>query len=129
MAIAMPMTLEAVTAYLGTVLAGCVVVGIADSFAPQQIADRNRISHAQAIVTQDVILRGDKKLPMYARVVAAKSPRAVVIPAVRGQALQVIVCPVQPSLAGKLAQDWQSRCAASGAELHEEECRALACAD
>lgn len=83
------MTAEAVAAYLGIILAGCVVVGIADSFAPASIADRNRIAQAQAIITQDVILRGDKKLPMYARVVAAKSPRAVVIPAARGQALQV----------------------------------------
>ncbi|KAK9802017.1 hypothetical protein WJX73_001758 [Symbiochloris irregularis] len=92
-AIAMPMTAEAVAAYLGIVLAGCVVVGIADSFAPASIADRNRISQARAIITQDVILRGDKKLPMYARVVAAKSPRAVVIPAARGQALQVDLRP------------------------------------
>ena len=52
MAIDMPMTVEAVVAYLGIVLAGCVVVAIADSFAAAEIAMRLRISKAKAIVTQ-----------------------------------------------------------------------------
>lgn len=85
--IIMPMTVEAVYAYFGIVLAGCAVVGIADSFAPSQIAERLRIARAQAVITQDVILRGGKSLPMYARVAEAKAPRAVVIPA--GRQLQV----------------------------------------
>ena len=52
MAIDMPMTVEAVVAYLGIVLAGCVVVAIADSFAAAEIAMRLRIAKAKAIVTQ-----------------------------------------------------------------------------
>ena len=52
MAIDMPMTAEAVVAYLGIVLAGCVVVGIADSFAAAEIASRLRIAKAKAIITQ-----------------------------------------------------------------------------
>lgn len=88
-AIAMPMSIEAVCAYLGIVLAGCSVVGVADSFAPSQIQDRLRLSQAQAVVTQDVILRGSKTLPMYERIAAAHAPRAIVVPAQPDQGLQV----------------------------------------
>ena len=42
-AIAMPMTVEAVIAYLGIVLSGGVVVSIADSFAPAEMSTRLRI--------------------------------------------------------------------------------------
>jgi len=80
-AIAMPMTVEAVAAYLGIVKAGCVVVSIADSFAPEEIATRLRIADALAVVTQDVILRAGKTLPMYEKVVAAGARLAIVIPA------------------------------------------------
>ena len=48
----MPMTVEAVVAYLGTVLAGCVVVAIADSFAAAEIRTRLHIANAKAIFTQ-----------------------------------------------------------------------------
>ena len=39
-AIDMPMTAVSVMAYLGVVLAGCVVVSIADSFSPAEINTR-----------------------------------------------------------------------------------------
>ncbi len=48
----MPLTMEAVVAYFGIVLAGCAAVSIADSFAAAEIASRLRISNAAAIVTQ-----------------------------------------------------------------------------
>lgn len=38
---------------------------------------------------QDVILRGGKALPLYARVVEAGVPRAIVLPAVPGGQLKV----------------------------------------
>jgi acetyl-CoA synthetase len=41
-----------VVAYLGIVLAGCVVVAVADSFPAAEIAARLRIAGAKAIVTQ-----------------------------------------------------------------------------
>ncbi|CAL8471383.1 g10925 [Coccomyxa elongata] len=88
-AIDMPMTVEAVVAYFGIVLAGCAAVSIADSFAPAEIAMRLRISNAAAIVTQDVIGRGDKLHPLYTRVVEAEAPRAVVVPANASAGLQV----------------------------------------
>ena len=51
-AIDMPMTVNAVVIYLAIVLAGFVVVSIADSFAAKEIASRLRISNAKAIFTQ-----------------------------------------------------------------------------
>jgi acyl-coenzyme A synthetase/AMP-(fatty) acid ligase len=77
----MPMVPEAVAAYLGIILGGFVVVSIADSFAAKEIESRLRIAHAKAIITQDVVLRGGKVLPLYARVVEAGAPRAIVLPA------------------------------------------------
>ena len=53
-AIDMPMTATAVIIYLAIVLAGLVVVSIADSFAAQEIATRLRVSTARAVFTQVV---------------------------------------------------------------------------
>ncbi|KAF5471331.1 hypothetical protein F2P56_011774 [Juglans regia] len=54
-AIDMPMTVDSVVIYLAIVLAGFVVVSIADSFAPKEIAIRLRVSKAKAIFTQVII--------------------------------------------------------------------------
>lgn len=54
-AIDMPMNVKSVVIYLAIVLAGYVVVSIADSFAPLEIATRLKISEAKAIFTQVVI--------------------------------------------------------------------------
>jgi len=80
-AIAMPMTLEAVVSYLGILKAGCVVVSIADSFAPHEIETRLRIAGARAVVTQDVVLRAGKTLPMASKVMEAHAGMVIVIPA------------------------------------------------
>ena len=77
-AIDMPMNAESVAIYLGIVKAGCVVVGIADSFAPDEIATRLRIGKAKAIFTQDYINRAGKRLPLYEKVIAANAPKAIV---------------------------------------------------
>ncbi|KMS97433.1 hypothetical protein BVRB_5g127130 [Beta vulgaris subsp. vulgaris] len=79
-AIDMPMNVDSVIIYLAIVLTGNVVVSIADSFAPSEIATRLRIANAKAIFTQDVIVRGGKSIPLYRRVVDAQSPMAIVIP-------------------------------------------------
>jgi len=79
-AIVMPMTLEAVAAYLGVVKAGYAVASIADSFAPDEIATRVRIADAAAAVTQDLAVRAGKTLPMYQKVVDAGVERAIVVP-------------------------------------------------
>ncbi|KAF7807068.1 putative acyl-activating enzyme 18, peroxisomal [Senna tora] len=51
-AIDMQMTANAVVIYLAIIVAGCIVVSIADSFAPMEIAVRLRVSKAKGIFTQ-----------------------------------------------------------------------------
>jgi len=51
-ALILPMTPTAVAAYLGLVLAGCSVIGIADSFSASEVAMRLRISRATLLITQ-----------------------------------------------------------------------------
>jgi acetyl-CoA synthetase len=87
LAIMMPMTAESVAIYLGIIKAGAVVVGIADSFRPKEIATRLRLSHAVAVFTQDVMVRGGKVLPLYAHVIEAGAPLAIVLPAADGLSL------------------------------------------
>ncbi|KAK6235717.1 hypothetical protein SCA6_011054 [Theobroma cacao] len=79
-AIDMPMTVSAVVIYLAIILAGFVVVSIADSFAATEIATRLRVSNAKAIFTQDFILRGGRKFSLYSRVVEANPYKAIVLP-------------------------------------------------
>ncbi|QHN83313.1 putative acyl-activating enzyme 17, peroxisomal [Arachis hypogaea] len=64
-AIDMPMHVKSVVIYLAIVLAGYVVVSIADSFAAGEISTRLNISNAKVIFTQDLIIRGDKSIPLY----------------------------------------------------------------
>ena len=80
-AVDMPMNAESVAIYLGIVKAGCAVVGIADSFAPDEIATRLRIGKAKAIFTQDYINRAGKRLPLYEKVITANAPKAIVFSA------------------------------------------------
>ncbi|KAG9456398.1 hypothetical protein H6P81_000906 [Aristolochia fimbriata] len=81
-AIDMPMTVTAVIIYLAIVVAGFVVVSIADSFVANEISTRLHVSNAKGIFTQDFVVRGGKKFPLYSRVVEASSCKAIVIPSV-----------------------------------------------
>ncbi len=87
-AIAMPMTVESVYAYLGVVAFGGVVVSIADSFAPHEIATRLEITEAVGVFTQDVIHRGGRTLPMYEKVCAAGLQRRIVVSTAEGIELE-----------------------------------------
>ena len=78
-AIAMPMTLEAVVAYLGTVAVGARVVSIADSFAPHEIATRLGMTDPSLVVTQDRFTRAGREHAMFEKVVEAGAPRCVVV--------------------------------------------------
>jgi acetyl-CoA synthetase len=78
-AIVMPMNKEAVVAYLGIIAGGGVVVAIADSFAPDEIATRLHISDAVAVVTQVEAVRMGKRLPMYSKCVDAGASRCIVV--------------------------------------------------
>ncbi|KAJ7537808.1 hypothetical protein O6H91_11G022600 [Diphasiastrum complanatum] len=79
-AIDMPMDCYAVMIYLAIILAGYVVVSIADSFVPREIEMRLRISKAKVIFTQDKIVRGGKVIALYSRVIDAHAPTAIVLP-------------------------------------------------
>ncbi|XP_042480556.1 probable CoA ligase CCL12 [Macadamia integrifolia] len=81
-AIDMPMTVTAVVIYLAIILAGLVVVSIADSFVGKEIATRLRVSNAKGIFTQDFIRRGGRNFPLYSRVVEAGPWKAIVVPAI-----------------------------------------------
>jgi acetyl-CoA synthetase len=81
LAIIMPMTAEAVAIYLGIIMAGSIVVGIADSFQPREIAQRFKTSKARAVFVQDVNERNRRQLPLYANVIQAAGPMAIVLPA------------------------------------------------
>ncbi len=87
-AIVMPMTYEAVVAYLAIVAIGGAVVSIADSFAPEEIATRLSIAQAKWAVTQHATRRAGKVLPMYEKVVAAGVARAIVVPGATGPELR-----------------------------------------
>ncbi len=78
-ALFLPMTAESVAIYLGIIQVGCVVVGIADSFRPPEIAVRLAIAPVSVVFTQENVLRGGKKISLYASVVAAQTPRAIVL--------------------------------------------------
>jgi len=78
-AIDMGMTADAIAIYLGIVKAGCAVISIADSFTPREIATRLRIGKARAIFTMENMLRDGKRHRIYAKVIEAQAPRAVVL--------------------------------------------------
>lgn len=78
-AIVMPMTVEAVVAYLGTIASGGVVVSVADSFAPDEIRARLDITSPVAVVTQDVSTRLGRTLDMYVKCVDAGAGRCIVV--------------------------------------------------
>ena len=78
-AVNMSMHPESVAAYLGIIKSGGVVIAIADSFAPDEIQMRLRIANAKGIFTQDYIRRAGRQLPLYARVVDANAPKAIVL--------------------------------------------------
>ncbi len=73
-AIVMPMTIESVAIYLGVVKAGCVVVSIAESFASREIEARLSISKAKAIFIQDIIIRANKTIPLYKKLLSIDAP-------------------------------------------------------
>src|SRR6266581_5668468 len=79
-ALYLPMTPEAVAAYLGIVLSGRCVVGIADAAAPPEFQKRARIADARAVITVDSYIRDGKEHAIYSKVVEGDGPRAIVIP-------------------------------------------------
>ncbi len=87
-AIVMPMTAEAVVAYLGIIAAGGVVISIADSFVSGEIATRIGITSPVAVITQDEAVRLGRVIPMYDKCVGAGSPRCIVVETGAGVSLR-----------------------------------------
>ncbi|UMB59686.1 AMP-binding protein [Lutibacter sp. A80] len=82
-AINMPMTLEAVAIYLAGIKAGMPIVTIADSFTPNEIAVRLKITSPKVIFTQDILKKGEKEIQLYQKVVEANAPKTVVVPTLK----------------------------------------------
>lgn len=78
-AIDMAMTLEAVAIYLAAIKAGITVATIADSFTPNEIAVRLKITKPKLVFTQNVLLRAGKTLPIYEKVIEANASKIIVI--------------------------------------------------
>ena len=69
--VCLPMTAESVALFVACVMRGCALVGIADSFAAEEIAARLGLGECDVAFTQDCVLRGAKALPLYERVAKA----------------------------------------------------------
>lgn len=80
-AVIMPMTREAVALFLGLIKAGCVVVSIPDSFSPKEIETRLQMTQVSIVFCQDQIIRSNKILPLYEKIVTTTSPKNIVLPA------------------------------------------------
>ena len=78
-AIDMAMTAEAVAIYLGLIKAGVAAISIPDSFPEVEIEKRLRLGQAKAIFTQDIMPRGEKKIPMYPKVKAAAGELPIIV--------------------------------------------------
>ena len=75
----MSMNIEAVAIYLAAIKAGMIVVTVADSFTPNEIKVRFDIAQPQLVFTQDYLVRGSKKLPLYDKVLEAGAEKIVVL--------------------------------------------------
>ena len=77
----MPLSAEAVAAYLGIIRAGMVAVLVADSFSAVELERRLTLADAKLLITVDAYVYNGKPLIVYDRVKQAQSPRAVVVAA------------------------------------------------
>ena len=77
----MPLSAEAVAAYLGIIRGGMVAVLIADSFSAGELERRLTLADAKLLITVDAYAYNGKPLVVYDRVRQAQSPRAVVVAA------------------------------------------------
>ena len=78
-AICMPMTAEAVAAFLGIIAAGCVAVTIADSFSANEMAVRFELTQPKCIFIQDETIRNGKSHPLFEKIAAQKQVSAIVL--------------------------------------------------
>jgi acetyl-CoA synthetase len=75
----MPLSAEAVILYLGMVRAGIQVVSVADSFSTVELEKRCAMIDAKAVCTTDGYQYAGKFLPIFDKVKAGKTPRAILV--------------------------------------------------
>ncbi len=85
----MAMNIEAVAIYLAGIKAGMQVVTVADSFSPDEIKVRFEIAPPKLVFTQDYLLRGGKKLPLYDKVLQAGAEKIIIIPAIENSEIRI----------------------------------------
>ncbi len=85
----MAMNIEAVAIYLAGIKAGLQVVTVADSFSPAEIKIRFDIAPPKLIFTQDFLLRGGKKLPLYDKILEAGGQQIVIIPTTENSDIRI----------------------------------------
>ncbi len=85
----MAMNVEAVAIYLAAIKAGMQVVTVADSFSPDEIKVRFEIAPPKLVFTQDYLLRGGKKLPLYDKVLQAGAEKIVIVPAIENTDVRI----------------------------------------
>jgi acetyl-CoA synthetase len=88
-ALVLPLSIEAVAAFLGTIWAGATAVCIAESFAPAEIVRRAQIGRAKLVVTQDGLLRGGKRLALYEKLQAVDLPPMIVTRSAAGPGINL----------------------------------------
>ena len=75
----MPLSAEAVAAYLGVIRAGMVAVLVADSFSATELERRMAMAEAKLVVTVDAYWYNGKPLAVYNKVKQANAPQSVVV--------------------------------------------------
>lgn len=88
-AISLPMTTEAVAAFLGILAAGCAAVTIADSFSASEMAVRLEITKPRCIFIQDQIIRNGKTHPLFEKIASQEKISAVVVRASDSRQVQL----------------------------------------
>jgi acetyl-CoA synthetase len=73
------MTVECIAIYLAVIQAGCVAVPIPDSFTTKEIAKRLTIAKAKLLFTKYIIHHGDKRLPLYERLIDSLDIPSIVL--------------------------------------------------
>ena len=85
-ALYMPMNIQCVAAYIGTVRAGLRVISIPDSFPAPEVYRRVVLGRARMVVTVAAFKRGERTFKLYERVKVANGPTAVILPDPDGEA-------------------------------------------
>lgn len=78
-AIALPLGVNAVVAYLALLYLGASAVCIAESYSEEEICTRLEIAAVSRVVSGDVVVRNPKRLPLYAKFERVNAPPVLVI--------------------------------------------------